>query len=181
MKLQLVKVSNPLKASFGQNEDRKARETRMKGFWADKANACLYPLGALLSVLVKPGQRIADLIADGKGSVTIDSVVLSTGQELPVNPPQVLSISTCVHGWGCPACHSAHGSAIYPSRGTEDASGNRVPDADGLASNKWYYNPTSKQVFVISDTCWNAYVKALGAATPKRFTVPELTPVPVKS
>jgi len=65
--------------------------------------------------------------------------------------------------WGCKACHSAHGSGVYPSREVS---------AKLLRKNKFFYNPATRELFTISDSCWVDYVTALGAETEQRFASP---------
>lgn len=166
MNITLKAVSPIGRANFGQTEGRKARMIRMKAFWADKANAVLHPLGSLLACEVSKGVRIADVLASGKG-VVIDRVTLVSGQVLPVDPPQTISMATCAHGWGCIACHSAHGSGIPPSR-TPDSK----PDPDGLVTNRFFYHPVTRQVFSLSMSCWGEYVQGLGAVSDARFAAP---------
>jgi hypothetical protein len=81
------------------------------------------------------------------------------GHTLPLAADTVLSLAT-VSVWGCPACRSAHGSGIYPSRAVS---------AMNLATNKFYYRPSDQRLFTISNSCRKKYVKDLGADTPARF------------
>jgi hypothetical protein len=163
MKLNPVVVASKQGPAFGQNEARADREKRMKAFWASPNNATLYPVGRLLAVMADKDRSIADVLADG-GEIEMDSITVD-GKQLPLLPGFKLSIATMPGTWGCPACRSAHGSGVYPSR---DVS------AKLLASCKFYYNPADKALFTISETCWGDYVKALGAATEVRFHSPNV-------
>jgi hypothetical protein len=158
--------------SFGQNEKRADRETRMRNaFWAN--TLVLWVIGKFLSTVVsylvdgvERTGSVAQALIDGV-SFEIDSLTLPTGQTLEVNPPQVLSLKTIsdkTRGWGCPACYSAHGSGVYPSRDVSEKL---------LKSTDWYYDPKQKQVFTISSTCYDEYVKAFGMAN-------RIIPVPAK-
>ncbi len=93
------------------------------------------------------------------------------GVKLPLQAGFKLSLGTLVASWACPACHSAHGSGVYPSREVS---------AKILASNRFYYRPADKALFVISDTCFAQYVKGIGAYTDKRFIVPTPVTVPAQ-
>lgn len=157
--VQAVKASKP---TFGQNESESDRLARMRQYWQSKDNAVLVPLGQLLAMPFDAKRTVAEVVAGG-GEVTIDKLQMPDGKVLEVSPAQVISLKTCAdkqHGWGCPACSSAHGSGIAPSRDVT---------VDGLARNQWYYNPASKQLRVISDTCIDKYCHAFGAVTPARF------------
>lgn len=169
MNVNIGKVAQLGVNSFGQNEDKNARARRMRAYWADSKNAVLHPIGRFLaSVIDNDGTTLADLVVKGE-TVTIDSVTLATGEVLPVVPAARISLQTTATVWGCPACRSAHGSGVYPSR-TKDI------DAANLAHNKWFYNPATRQIHVISDTCWGTYVKAMGAITDARFKAPVIVP-----
>ena len=87
-------------------------------------------------------------------------VIRLDGQVLTLQPGFKLSLANMPRTWGCKACHSAHGSGVYPSR---DVS------AKLLRKNKFFYNPATKELFTISDSCWGDYVVGVGAATEQRF------------
>lgn len=161
MKLNLVVVAPKATAANGQNEPRDQRENRMKAFWAAPENATIHPVGRLLAQS-HAGKTLAQMLVDGE-SLEMDSVTVD-GKVLPLQDGFTLSLNNVAQVWGCPACRSAHGSGTYPSR---EAS------AKLLAGNKFFYRPSDKALFVISETCWSDYVKALGAAVPTRFTSPE--------
>lgn len=74
-----------------------------------------------------------------------------------------MSLANMPRTWGCKACHSAHGSGVYPSREVS---------AKLLRKNKFFYNPATRELFTISDSCWVDYVTALGAETEQRFASP---------
>lgn len=166
MKLTNVTPKTQAFASFGQNENRDARTARMRAFWALPVNATIYPAGRVLAVKVDATRTIADVLCSGE-SIEMDSIVID-GKSLPLSEGFSMSLANLPQTWGCPACRSAHGSAIYPSRGDD----NHKPQPRLLEANKFYYNPETRALFTISETCWGDYVKALGAATPKRFTSP---------
>jgi hypothetical protein len=141
----------------GQNEDKASRITRMKRYWDEKQNAVLYNLGQLLAT--KAGDTtLAEQVVAGE-ELVIDRLTMPNGTVLVLDPVLKISLKN-VPRWGCPACHSAHGSGVYPSRDIT---------VKGLKRNSWFYNPATKQAFVISDSCWDDYVKAFGAATQARF------------
>ena len=167
--VNIGKVATLGVTSFGQNEDKHARQRRMRAYWADANNAVLHPIGRFLAnVIDNDGTTLADLVLAGE-TVVIDSVTMATGEVLPVVPPARISLQTTATVWGCPACRSAHGSGVYPSR-TKDI------DRDNLMHNRWFYNPQTKAIHVISDSCWGTYVKALGAITDARFKAPVIVP-----
>jgi hypothetical protein len=145
----------------GQNESKDARLKRMREFWAAPENATLYPVGPLLATMVDSWRSMADVLAGGE-EIEMDEIRLD-GQELVLQPGFKMSLANMPRTWGCKACHSAHGSGVYPSR---DVS------AKLLRKNKFFYNPATKELFTISDSCWGDYVTALGAETGQRFASP---------
>ncbi|SRR6266446_899647 len=153
--------------AFGQNENKADRTRRMKAFWSDVANAIVHPVGQLLAY-VEAGKTLAQHITEGQ-EIDLTEVSIN-GKLYPLTEGTKLSLSNVATFWGCPACRSAHGSGVYPSRNVS---------ASHLATNRFFYNPATKQLFTISDSCWQEYVKGLGAI--KNFRVPEvatLTPAP---
>jgi hypothetical protein len=169
-KLEVTGISTPKAITGKPSEDRKAREARMKLFWADKGNATLYNIGRLLAVNVQ-GKTLAERLVNGE-EFEMESIQTVNGQVLPLVPGFKLSLKT-LSVWGCPACRSAHGSGVYPSR---------EADVDLLTENKFFYNPVSRSLFTISSTCWGDYVKAIGAATKERFIeVPAPKTAPAKA
>lgn len=169
MKLTNVTITAPkLGARFGQNELRDAREKRMKAFWAASENAIIHPVGKLLATKVSETETIADILVQPNGEVELDELNVD-GKVLPLLPGFRLSLANLVSVWSCPACRSAHGSGVYPSREVS---------AKLLMGNKFYYRPSDKALFSISDTCWGDYVHALGAAKPSRFISPSSMPIP---
>jgi hypothetical protein len=155
MKLNLI--AQPEITAAGQNESRSARTRRMRDFWADPKNAVLHPVGRLLEATAPDGRMLAEIVAGGE-PVEIETISVN-GHTLPLAADTVLRLAT-VSVWGCPACRSAHGSGIYPSRAVS---------AMKLATNKFYYRPSDQRLFTISTTCWKDYVKEPGADTPARF------------
>jgi hypothetical protein len=139
----------------------------MRAFWSDKLNSTLYDVGQILAQVVE-GKTLAEHIAEGH-SFTLGAVKSPNEVRLQLRPGQVFSLAT-LNSWGCPACHSAHGSGRYPSREV---------DSKGLASNVFYYRPADQTLFTISRTCWQQYVIDLGATKGNRFAEP--TPMPVKA
>ena len=173
MKLHTVKVIAPRKkiSAGTQNEKAPARKARMVAYWKDSKNAVLYSVGNILAMPVDvSGKTIAQVIADGKTEVELDSLTLASGQVLDLKPGYKFSLRD-MRDWRCPACHSAHGSGVYPSKQV---------NSDLLAdANAFYYNPKTRDLFTISTSCWGSYVKALGAATRDRFLDADGVPAPV--
>jgi hypothetical protein len=165
MKLTSLVVAATRTGAFGvgQNEKLSARIPRMTAYWQDAANAVLYPVGNLLSVSIGNGRTLADVIASGEEVELGDSIEVE-GVKLPLQDGAKLSLANLAQSWGCVACRSAHGSAVYPSREVS---------VKGLKENKFFYNPATRALFVISDTCWKDYVVKLGAALPTRFMGPK--------
>ena len=158
-KITEVQVALPRVA--GQNESKDARLRRMRQFWAAPENATLYPVGTLLATMVDTERSMADMLAGGE-EIEMDEIRLD-GQELLLQPGFKLSLANMPRSWGCKACHSAHGSGVYPSREVS---------AKLLRKNKFFYNPATRELFTISDSCWGHYVTALGAETEQRFASP---------
>jgi len=148
-----LNIPKSVKGSSSGQENRKAKESRMRSFW-DKTPV-IYSLGCLLAATVD-GKRIADVVAMG-GKVNLTDKVEVDGKTLVLVKPLVLALSTLAD-WGCPACHSAHGSNEGPSK-KKDSS----PDADALAANEFYYDPQAKRIFTISRSCYQDYVVGLAA------------------
>ncbi len=175
MTLEVSKIAAPTKSGAGKSgEDRKAREARMKGYWQNPVNAQVYSVGKLLSVQVS-GTTLAEMMVKGE-TLELESITALNGVSLPLQTGFKMSLKNVSH-WGCPACKSAHGSGVYPSREV---------DATRLARSEFYYNPATKALFTISETCFGDYVKALGA-TSHIVEVPEpkkaaaLKPTPAKA
>jgi hypothetical protein len=139
------------------NEKRTDRVKRMTAFWSNPLNAVLIPVGRILGGTVG-GKTLAQWMADGE-VIELDHVV-SEGIKLELPKGFSMHLRNVHSTWGCPACLSAHGSAVAPSRQV---------DADGLAGNKFYYRPADKALFSISDTCWKQYCTALGVDVAKVF------------
>lgn len=169
MKVKSIEAPNAPKSGqgFGQNEDRKAREKRMKAFWASAVNVVVNPIGQLLAAIVD-GKTLATHLVEGQ-EIELDHV-MSNGTRLDLPAGFKLSLAA-LSVWSCPACRSAHGSGVYPSR---------EKDATRLARNKFYYRPADKALFVISDTCFSDYVKGIGANTDARFVKLVAAPVTTK-
>lgn len=171
-----VAVSMPVTSRGASGEDRTTREARMRSFWADPSNAVLYPAGKVLAIVAEPATKnkaartVADILASGE-SVEMNAITID-GVTLPLADGFELSIANCFQTWGCPACHSAHGSGIAPSRKV---------DTILLATCKFFYRPSDKTLFTISSTCWGDYVQALNACSPKRFISPKQDPSRVKA
>lgn len=139
---------------------------RMKGFYSDAANAVLFPVGALLAIR-EAGRTLAEWLIDGE---EIDlTVIRINGIEFPLQDGFKLTLGAGFERWACPACRSAHGSNIGVSAG-----GNGVNGAT-LKTNRFFYSPVSRALFVISATCWDKYVTGSGKDTlyeRSRFVLP---------
>jgi hypothetical protein len=129
----------------------------MKNFWAQPENNRIYKIGKFLTIVLD-GNTLAQRLA-AREEIPIEYITLDNGLVVPLEPGFKLSLMS-IAKWGCPACNSAHGSGVFPSREV---------DADGLARCEFYYNPATKRLFMISKTCWLKYVKALGFATEEQF------------
>lgn len=147
-----------VKAGFGRGpsaEKSADRIARMIQYWADPDNQRLIPIGKLLAVLYA-GKALAQWMLEGM-EIPLPSVKIA-GVSLPLREGFVLSLRT-VADWGCPACHSAHGSGVAPSK---DVS------FKGLVANKFFYNPATQSILSVSTTCQTTYLADLGI-TPDRF------------
>lgn len=132
-------TANPTSASVKGGESTDQREARMKEFWSSGAGSQYVPLGKILNA------HTAQLLIDG-AILELDTVEY-LGVSLPVSPVQVVSLKT-VPSWGCPACHSAHGTGTGPSP---------EPTIKGLMSNVFSYSLVTKQVFAVSASCRSLY------------------------
>lgn len=184
MKITMV-VASPAKVSgFGssQNEDKPQRLARMRDeFWTAIENEVLIPVGKILATKFDADRTLADILMEGE-SIEMDTVSVE-GVTFPLAAGFEMTLQNLATTWGCPACHSAHGSGVYPSRDQR---------ADLLAGNKFFYRPYDATLLTISDTCWKDYVVALGANKTTRFVsgknwhrmnavtplVPQTVPVP---
>jgi len=142
------------------NESEDKRIARLTAFYAAKENSKFYAVGQLLATAHK-GKTLAAHLADGAefamGTVSINGV------SYPLREGFVLSLDTVAKGetaWGCVACRSAHGSGVAPSKAV---------NVKTLASNQFYYNPATKDLFTVSATCWNKYVADSPFNATKRF------------
>lgn len=156
MKITNLTVSTvPTSKAFG-GESKAARVARMKSYWSDKSNAVLLSVGRLLAQSFN-GKTLAAHVLAGE---TLELPAVSVnGQSYPLADGFQISMAN-IKTWGCPACHSAHGSGVGTSRDRNEGL---------LASNAFYYNPASKTLVTISDTCFSNYVVALGANKAERF------------
>jgi hypothetical protein len=139
----------------GGNEDVDTRSARMVQYLRHADNRKFVKVGKLLSQ-----GNYAQIVADG-GKIGVPETMTVDHVTLPMAPGQVISLETLnpdKGGWGCPACKSAHGSGVYPSKGVT---------VKGLAQNTFYYNVATRKLFSISNTCLDTYFE--GAAA-KHFT-----------
>lgn len=166
MKLQTIQATATKTGTGGRNnEDSDARLARMRAFWQDTSNAVLYPIGRLLALAVA-GKTLAEHLLAGE-SIELETVTAPNGVTLPLKNT-VLALKSPT--WLCPACKSAHGTGIAPSKKQKRS---------GLEQNEWYYNPATQTIFVISNTCRKVYCTDLGV-TDKRFpAAPTADPIPV--
>ena len=109
MKLNLSTVDIPgLNSPSGLSsyrESQPAREERMRAFWNDPKNRQIWRVGKLLSQKHE-GKTLAQyVISEG---IELDEISIN-GNTLPLEPGFKLSLDSILN-WGCPACHSAHGS-----------------------------------------------------------------------
>lgn len=136
----------------GNNSERSdARVARVNAFFALFTNALFLYVGKFLSNMVN-GKSLAQWLSEGR-EITLKAINIPDGngkvRTFPLPEGFVISLKT-LNIWGCFACHSAHGSGIAPSKEVDYAL---------LAKNEFWYNPASRQLFVISDTCWKQYVE----------------------
>ena len=157
-------AASRIKGSGPSAEKKEDRVNRMTEFWQTHAGK-VYKVGRLLASKTK-GKTLAEHLIAGE-SIEMESITLN-GTSYPLEPDYTISMDT-MRVWGCPACHSAHGSGKAPSH---------EPDADGLMSNQWYYHPASKKLFVISDTCHSKYLVSLigEKEVERRFVLPPTKP-----
>lgn len=152
---KVVAVSPVAKSGGLQAESKSDRLERMRQFWSSKDTAVIWYVGQLLACMAEDGRSLAAHVYDGD-SITLTSLevltVTNQSRTLELAEPLIISIETTAdkaNGWGCPACHSAHGTGVSSSHAKKS-----VP---GLEHNHWYYNPSTKRLFVISDTCHSTY------------------------
>lgn len=160
-------VTSTGKGSAGVSKESEAqRIERMTAFYGDKANKRFLSAGKLLAVRMADGRTVAAHIAGG-AEIPL-TVVNINGQRLPLADGFVLSLATVQAGdgprWGCIACCSAHGSGCYPSTSV---------NVKLLESNRFFYNPETRQLFTVSDSCWTKYVKDAPFNAAKRFVLPK--------
>ncbi len=164
MKLNLSTVDIPgLNCPNGLSsyrESQPAREERMRAFWNAPENRQIWKVGKLLSQKHERKTLAQYVISEG---IELDKISIN-GNTLPLEPGFKLSLDSILN-WGCPACHSAHGSGVWPSTSV---------NAGNLERCEFYYNPETRLLFTISKTCWDDYVEKLGAVS--RFVeVPSTT------
>lgn len=130
-------------------ESQPARVDRMKAFWARPENATIYRVGRVLANQADATRSIAEVLAGGE-DVELEAVTIE-GKVLPLQEGFTLSLAKLPQAWGCPACHSAHGSGVWPSTSV---------NAGNLETCEFYYNPQTRLLFTISKTCWRDYVRS---------------------
>ncbi len=119
----------------------------MDRFWKNPSNQEMYRVHKYLATVTKTGKTLAARLVDGE--VFKLPYITVRGRKLPLTPGFELSLRRS-DLWSCPACHSAHG--------LRDGG-----DAELLEKNEWYYNARRKSLLVISKTCYEQYVRELGA------------------
>ena len=135
----------------GRRESKSEKEARIRTeFWGNARNTSFISVGHLLATTKVNGQPIANLIAQGQ--VWRPTEVSIEGFTFPLLPGFEVSIETMRSHWACPMCKSAHGSGVGVSTDVK---------SKGLAINRWFYNPATLELFVISNTCFDDYVKGL--------------------
>lgn len=155
---------------FRGRESKEQRIARVATWFKNPLNAVLIPLGAILAGM-DGAITAAKKIADG-GIVTIDSLDYQ-GKSLPV-PDGGYKISLAnLSSWACFVCKSAHGTAI----GASAAGGLEEASERGLMKNQWYYRPSDRALFTISDTCYAEYCEV---EHKKHFSAVLPTPAPAK-
>lgn len=149
MEFESLDAQVQTKAKFGgtNSEGSAKRNERLIAFYQLVTSMLFLNVGKFLSQ-VRSGKRLADWVYEGR-SITLKSVSIG-GKLFPLPEGYVISLDTCTTVWGCMVCHSAHGTNIAPSKGS---------DPNGLAENEWYYNPATRELFTISKTCWKQYVE----------------------
>jgi hypothetical protein len=153
------------------NESEDKRLARLAAYF--RLPGKLYSVGNLLATVVNGKTLAAHIEADNTYSKVLRTVTIN-GTRYPLRDGFAIGLATCrtptkadgtpsdTPHWGCLACGSAHGSAIYPSKGRAKAK--------GLVTNQFYYSESSRDMFCISDTCWKTYIKE-DASRRKRFAV----------
>jgi hypothetical protein len=166
-----VDVTSSTGAKAGKRETEEERVIRMKALLNSAEYKMLIPVGKLLARRHN-SRTLAEHIVDG-ATIPLKTITIQ-GKSYPLAEGFAINLQAAKDApqatpWLCPACTSAHGSGIRPSPGVS---------AKGLASNDWYYNPATKLLFVISDTCFDTYVRRAGFG--KRIAMPKLVPEPSK-
>jgi hypothetical protein len=138
----------------------------MKAFWAKPENATIYRAGRVLANQADATRTVAEVLGGGE-DVELETVTIE-GKVLPLQEGFTLSLANLPQTWGSPACHSAHGSGVWPSTSV---------NARNLERCEFYYNPETKLLFTISKTCWRDYVEKLRVVS--RFVEVPLT-IPIK-
>jgi len=121
----------------GESQD--ARKRRMIHHWGLQENTVIYPVGTLIS------EASAKSILEGT-PVMIEGVRINRIVYPVAN--QRIGLAN-INEWGCPVCHSAHGTGVAPSP---------RKSVELLAGSKWFYNPTTQAIFTISASCWGSWV-----------------------
>jgi hypothetical protein len=144
------------KSRGGQNESADDRLARMTEYNEDKDNQLLWEIGTFLSRPYDAKRNLAQAIVDGETiEIDADGIVMN-GTTIYLQGGMELSQDTFLE-FACPACNSLHGSNLYPSKGLS---------AKNLAINKFFYNPTTHKMFIISNSCLTQYFEGIvGPAT----------------
>jgi hypothetical protein len=157
------------KSRGGQNESADDRLARMTEYNQDKDNQILWEIGTFLSRPYDGKRNLAQAIVDGETiEIDPDGIVMN-GTTIYLQGGMELSQENFLE-FACPACNSLHGSNLYPSKGLS---------AKNLAINKFFYNPTTHKMFIISNSCLTQYFegivgtnawKARAVKVPRKYT-----------
>ena len=127
-------------ASIPSAEREENRKARIAAYMAQVPEKGIYHLGRLLALA-----GMAQDLANG-ASIPVSDLTLN-GTKLTMKEGTVISLET-LSSWGCLACKSAHGSHKYPSNAVNPSK---------LATNLFYFNSVTGELFTISSTCWDKY------------------------
>lgn len=142
--------------STGSARPKKGQAKQVARAMFEHSALPLYRLGQLLREEDGSGRTLAQGMVDGE-EYQLNEIVCAQGQCLPLVPPLIISLRSA--NWHCPFCQSAHGTGV----GVSNSSGEGA-NAKNLATNQFYYDAGLAKAYVISKSCYDSYVRALGYA-----------------
>jgi hypothetical protein len=147
MKLKAVTVSGNAGSGAHSREPENERINRIARHFAKPENQVYVPLGKLFSIVP---ELAVDLLKNGK-SIPVTEIDIE-GKTFPVREGFTISLAN-IKVWGCVACGSAEGTAVFPSPRKGGTNPRRFAELTD-----WYYVHGTRELVCISQTCFSKYI-----------------------